>query len=52
MTLPCDPEICGHVQEGEGPLWRGFPDEEVVEFPRMRLCLQRNILIERAFQKA
>lgn len=38
--------------ESEEPLWRGFQDEEVEEFLRKRLCLQRNILIEWASQGA
>lgn len=40
------------AQESEGLLWRGFQDEEGEGFPRKRLFLQRNILIETAFQKA
>lgn len=49
MTLPM---TLRSGRESEEPLWRGFQDEEVEEFLRKRLCLQRNILIEWAFQKA
>lgn len=50
-TLPMTLRSRHLAWDSEVPLWTGLQDEEVEELLRKRSCLQRTILIDRAFQR-